>query len=228
VNGSHSEFGGPSLSAESCPWRVFSFDLDGTLARRATSLHMANGLGHGDLIRDLEDQYERGSLSARAFAEAEARFYAGLSMTRISELLADLPFIDGIAETLQALRERNVLAIIGTGAWRFAAQVVGDRFGVSEVSGVEMRMREAGTLSGHIEKHFDELDKVAFVRAYCSRHGVAMSQVVAVGDARSDIPLFGAVGFSVALNATPAAQAAASISLRSDRLPDVLAVIPRL
>jgi phosphoserine phosphatase len=55
-----------------------------------------------------------------------------------------------------------------------------------------------------------------------------MSQVVAVGDARSDIPLFGAVGFSVALNATPVAQAAASISLRSDRLPDVLAVIPRL
>ena len=228
MSGSHSESGRFSLRAESSPWRVFSFDLDGTLARRATSLHMADRLGHGDLIRDLEDQYERGSLSAQAFAEAEARFYAGLSMTRISELLADLPFIDGIAETLQALRERNVHAIIGTGAWRFAAQIVGDRFGVSEVSGVEMRVQEAGTLSGHIEKHFDEIDKVAFVRTYCSRHGVAMSQVVAVGDARSDIPLFGAVGFSVALNATPAAQAAASISLQSDRLPDVLSVIPHL
>jgi phosphoserine phosphatase len=205
---------------------VVSFDLDGTLARRATSLHMAERLGHGGLIRDLEEQYERGSLSAQAFAEAEARFYAGLSLNRVSELLADLPLIGGIAETLQALRERGVIAIIGTGAWRFAARVVGDRFGVSDASGVEMGIDPSGNLSGQIERHFDEFDKVAFVREYCARHGVPMSHVVAVGDARSDIPLFGVAGFSVALNATPAAQAAASISLRTDWLPDVLSAIP--
>jgi len=203
-----------------------SVDLAGTLAKGDTSLHMANQLGHGDLIRDLAEQYERGLVSAQAFAEAEARFYAGLPLTRISELLADLPLIDGIADTLQALRERGVHTIIGTGAWRFAAQVVGGRFGVSEVSGVEMRIDQAGTLSGQIERHFDELDKVAFVRAYCARHGIAMSQVVAVGDARSDIPLFETVGFSVALNATPAAEARASIARRTDWLPDVLSSIP--
>lgn len=189
---------------------------------------MANRLGHGDLIRDLEDQYERGFLSAQAFAEAEARFYAGLPLTRVTELLADLPFIDGIPETIQALRKRGVTAIIGTGAWRFAAQVVGERFGVSEVSGVEMYIDRAGKLSGRIERHFDELDKVAFVRAYCARQEVPISRVVAVGDARSDIPLFGAVGYSIALNATPAAEAAASISLRTDWLPDVLEAIPGL
>jgi phosphoserine phosphatase len=49
-----------------------------------------------------------------------------------------------------------------------------------------------------------------------------------VGDSRSDIPLFGAVGFSVALNATVTATAAASVAIQTNDLNDVLKLVPRL
>jgi len=49
-----------------------------------------------------------------------------------------------------------------------------------------------------------------------------------VGDSRSDLPLFGAVGFSVALNGTQAANAAASVAIQTDNLADVLGLIPGL
>ena len=40
-----------------------------------------------------------------------------------------------------------------------------------------------------------------------------MSQVAAVGDSRYDVPLFERVGMSIALNATPDAQAVATYVL---------------
>lgn len=217
------------MRTDGSPIRVVCFDLDGTLVSgTSTSQHLSDRLGHGSLIRELEEKYDRGNLSAQAFAEAEARFYSGLSLADISELLSDVPLIGGISETIEALRERGISAIIGTLAWRFAAQIITDRFGFAAASGVVMGVDAAGKLSGRVERHFDELDKVAFVQAYCRLHSIPMSRVVAVGDARSDVPLFGTVGYSVALNATPVAQAAASTSLNTKWLPDILGAMPQL
>jgi len=91
-----------------------------------------------------------------------------------------------------------------------------------------MPVDESGLLTGKVSRQFDEFDKAEFVKAYCLKRGVPLSQVFAVGDSRSDIPLFGIVGYSVALNATPAAKAAASTSIETDDLSDVLRLVPGL
>jgi phosphoserine phosphatase len=49
--------------------------------------------------------------------------------------------------------------------------------------------------------------------------------VAAVGDSRSDVPLFERVGMSIALNATPDARAAATHALDTEDLRDVLALL---
>jgi len=55
-----------------------------------------------------------------------------------------------------------------------------------------------------------------------------MEQVVAIGDGFSDLPLFSVVGFSVALNASPEARAAASATVAGRSFVDALAVVPGL
>lgn len=74
-------------------------------------------------------------------------------------------------------------------------------------------------------RHFDEHDKLRFVEDYCGKLGIPISRCVAVGDSRSDVPLFGAVGLAVALNATPAARAAAEVRLEAD---DISAILPAI
>ena len=91
-----------------------------------------------------------------------------------------------------------------------------------------MHCDDRGTLSGIVARHFDEQDKVTFINDLCQSLGVPTSRVVAIGDARSDIRLFGAVKTSIALNATPEAQAAATHILDTDWLPEVLQLIPWL
>jgi len=54
-----------------------------------------------------------------------------------------------------------------------------------------------------------------------------MAEVAAVGDSRSDIPLFRKVGLAIALNATPKAREAAHIALEGNDLTIVLEPILR-
>jgi phosphoserine phosphatase len=85
---------------------------------------------------------------------------------------------------------------------------------------------ERGVPTGSVKCQFDEWDKRDFVTSYCDQHEVDLSQCIAIGDSRLDIPLFREVGFSVALNASPQAREAATIALDIERLTDILDLIP--
>jgi phosphoserine phosphatase len=74
-----------------------------------------------------------------------------------------------------------------------------ERYGFAAVSGTEMEAID-GVLSGTVARYFDEHDKVRFVEDWCAQNGFSMSQVAAVGDSRSDVPLFRRAGTSIALN----------------------------
>jgi hypothetical protein len=53
--------------------------------------------------------------------------------------------------------------------------------------------------AGRVAQYFEPEDKVSFLRDYCELRDLSMNQVVAIGDGRSDLPMFGAAGFSVGL-----------------------------
>jgi phosphoserine phosphatase len=80
--------------------------------------------------------------------------------------------------------------------------------------------------AGVTYRFFDYVpDKLRFVEDWCAQNGYSMRQVAAIGDSRSDVPLFHRAGMSIALNATPDAQAAASHVLDTEDLRDVLALL---
>lgn len=110
--------------------------------------------------------------------------------------------------------------------WQFAAQIIADRFGFVTATGVEMPTSPTGVLSGTVGRHFADDDKRRFAEAYSASNGFDLGNCGAVGDAKSDLPLFGAVAFSIALNATPAARNAATVSLDAGDLRAVLDVLP--
>jgi phosphoserine phosphatase len=97
------------------------------------------------------------------------------------------------------------------------------------VCGAELELNQSsGAFTGRIARHFAPDDKVAFVAEHCRRTGIAMEQVVAIGDSRSDLPLFEAVGFSVALNATSDARAAATVAVDDPSFLAALRAVPGL
>jgi phosphoserine phosphatase len=201
--------------------------MDGTLIRTTAALHLGEWLGHKDVIADLDRRCMAGEITTAAVADGIAAYYADILVADVASQMATVPCISGIREGVDLLRARGILPVIATMSWSFAAQCLADRFGFAAVSGAQMEQAD-GVLSGRVTAYFDGDDKAAFVRDLCSERGVAMRSVVAVGDSSSDIPLFKAVGYSVALNASPAAQEAASVAVDSDDFVDALRAVPGL
>ncbi len=204
---------------------VVVFDLDGTLLRgTSVSLLLAQWLGREAEIAKLERAFQAHEISNSVVADTSAAWFAGQRTADVWRVLAEGPWIDGMAETFQALAAAEVSLLLGTITWSFAAEMLNERHGFAAVSGTEMAVAD-GILSGVVSRYFDEHDKLRFVEEWCADNGHSMSQVAAVGDSRSDVPLFRRVGLSIALNATPDAQDAASHVLDADDLRDVLPLL---
>ena len=204
---------------------VVVFDLDGTLLRRTTvSLLLAQYLGHTETFDELERSFAAGEISNRAIADASARCYAGRTTSEIRSVLAAASWIDGIDETVRTLAETGTHVLLATITWRLAAELLQERHGFTSVSGTELQITN-GVVGDVVSRYFDEHDKVRFVEDWCAQNGYSMSQVAAIGDSRSDVPLFRRVGMSIALNATPDARAVATHVLDTEDLRDVLALL---
>lgn len=209
------------------PLRVACFDLDGTLLRKTTvSLFLAAYLGRAAALEDLERRFRLGEISNAVIADTSAGWFTGMRRAEVWAQLEQAPWIAGIAGTVARLRADGFHVILGTITWRFAAELLQARYQLDAVSGTEMEEVD-GVLSGAVSRHFDEYDKVRFVERFCAERGLALSQCVAIGDSRSDVPLFKRVGLAIAINATEDARAAAHLVVDGDDLSIVLAAIAR-
>lgn len=204
---------------------VVAFDLDGTLVPRTTvCIHLAPWVGH-DALPALERQYDEGLITATEVAARDAVFYKGRPRREVWAQLEDPPLMRGIAETTSWLRERDLVPVIATVTWRFAAEFVRANHGFAAASGCEMEETQDQILLGTVAQHFDAEDKVRFVGEIAQDLGLGFNDIVAVGDSTSDIPLFREAGLAIALNASANAREAADIQLDTEDLRDLITVI---
>lgn len=85
-----------------------------------------------------------------------------------------------------------------------------------------------GQFTGRVARHFDEYDKREFALMQAGAFGVEPGACGAIGDSRSDLPLFASVGLSVAFNASTGARKAATFAVEGDDLRGVLPYLERL
>ncbi|MER6911314.1 HAD family phosphatase [Streptomyces sp. NPDC000594] len=204
---------------------VVVFDLDGTLVRSTTvSLLLAKGLGHLPAVEELERGYDAHLLDNEEFTHREAALFAGTPAARAVAQLREVPWIGGVKETLAALTAGGCTLLLTTLAWQFAVEELEHRHFFSEVRGAGLEVVD-GVFTGRVERHFHEEDKRSFVESWCAARGIPLSEVAAVGDSRTDLHLFAAVGTAVAVNASPEARAAARHTVDTD---DLRAILPLL
>ncbi len=217
-------------SRSDCPWRLVVSDMDGTLVSGTTALaHLGAWIGHAPMIEGLEEKLARGEVSDREVAEGYALFYEGVALADAMDAMSTIPRIDDIRAGVAMLKQRSVEAYIATVSWSFAARGLADLWGFSEVCGADLEfVPSSARFTGRVARHFGPEDKVTFVAERCRRVGIGLDQVVAIGDSRSDLPLFEAVGFSVALNGTRDARAAASTAVDSSSFLAALHAVPEL
>ncbi len=218
------------MNTEFAPgWKAACFDLDGTLVRgTSTGQHLAEKIGHAKAMEEIEARYQNGEVSNADVAALDGRYYNGYTTSDIHHFLEDIPTVDHIAETVAFLTSKGIPSLVCTLAWNFVAEFFATRYGFVSWSGPALFTDRNGVFTGKVLSDFHETDKPDYVNDYCCIEKIEMSEVFHVGDSRSDIPLFKAVGFSVAFNGDDSARSSASVSIESESLMDILPLIPGL
>lgn len=202
--------------------KLVAFDLDGTLIPETTvSLSLARHLGYEAELEELERQFRDGEIGNSVIADFEAERLRGLPVAEVEEVIGRIPLIQGLSETVEALKSDGITAFIATITGSFAPRVYQRRFGFDGYCGTEVGEAD-GRLTGTVVRYCDEFDKLDHVKAECARRGLEARHCAALGDSRSDIPLFHWAGRSLAINASPAARAAAQSSIETSDLRDTL------
>lgn len=200
------------------------FDVDGTLTPTSSGQHLAEFLGHAKVVQEVQAGYGAGTLSSQEAAVLEARGWATRTPMEVRGFLESLPLVYGIAETVLGCRRRGLAPVLATLAWDVVGAHLCDRYGFDRACGPRLELVD-GRYSGEVAEQFDELSKRDFAVSVAAELGVDPKRCVAVGDGRSDVPLFAAVGLAIAFNATPEARAAAHVSIDGT---DLRAVLPLL
>jgi phosphoserine phosphatase len=204
---------------------VVFFDVDGTLVPDTSSgQHLADLLGHGPAVREAEAAYAAGTLSNQDVSTLDARGWASRTPAEIRAYLTGLPLVDGIADTVAWCRRHDLAPVLTTLAWRPVGAYLCDRFGFDRTSGPTLEIID-GRYTGAVAEHLDETGKRDFALTVAAELGVPPAHCAAIGDSRSDLPLFAEVGLAVAFNATPVVRAAAHTSVDGT---DLRAVLPLL
>jgi HAD superfamily phosphoserine phosphatase-like hydrolase len=118
------------------------------------------------------------------------------------ELLTHLVLTKGFPAGLRRVREHRALGhrtVLITGALSF--NVAGLKPLFDEIVAAEMSIRPDGTYSGEMATVPPTGEARAQILAdYCAAEGLRLDECVAYADSSSDLPLFEAVGFPVAVN----------------------------
>jgi phosphoserine phosphatase len=207
------------------PRAVVFFDVDGTLVPgTSSSQFLARTLGHLDDLVIAEAGYDAGELSNQEVCVRDALGWRDHSVADVEAWLRDLPLVRGISETVDWCRAHRLEPHLATLAWEPVGLHLARRFGFAGWCGPRLVV-VGDRYTGDVERHFDEYDKLAAAAAVAAAAGVPLSACAAVGDSRSDLPLFANVGLPIAFNASPAVKAAAAHEVDGD---DLTAILPHL
>ncbi|MEU2389232.1 HAD-IB family phosphatase [Streptomyces sp. NPDC007369] len=185
------------------------FDLDGTLMYgSAAPVELSRQLGLGAEIAELERAFGGREIGPEEFSVAAHALWAELTPAHVRAAFDGAPWLAGIREVWQEIRERgDYCAVISLSPSFFVELLL--EWGAHAAHGSvfpEVPFTRPVDVTGILTPK----DKVTVADRLCSRFGVGRADCVAYGDSATDAVLFDAVPVSVAVNARPALAARAT------------------
>jgi phosphoserine phosphatase len=197
---------------------IVSFDVDGTIFRRPALRQAAHALGLQAAWDRIDDRFDAKDITLRERLESHYRLLRGIRLTDLLREVAKVQVIEHVPEVVDRLQASGLQVVLLTDLPDFLCADLIDRFGFDASIASKVGIRD-GIVRGVIEPL---PDKKLGLETYCSRISRSMSDCAHVGDGLNDVPVFEAVGYSIALNSRiEKVRASASYHLTTDDLLDV-------
>ncbi|KAI0391728.1 phosphoserine phosphatase [Xylariaceae sp. FL0594] len=207
--------------------RLVVFDMDSTLiTQEVIDLLAATITDPPDLAARVADITHRAMLGELEFDAAfreRVALLKGLSATIFEQLRPVLDVTKGVPQLIRALKKLGIKTAVLSGGFLPLTSWLAGELGIDYAHANEVVIDDSGCLTGEVlGKIVGKERKRELLLEIAEKEGVALQQVVAVGDGANDLLMLGTAGLGVAWNAKPRVQMEASARLNGESLLDLL------
>ena len=208
--------------------RLVVFDMDSTLiTQEVIDLLAATIKDPPDLgarVADITHRAMMGELEFDSAFRERVKLLTGLPASIFNDLRSVLDVTNGVRPLLRALKRLGVKTAVLSGGFLPLTSWLADELGIDYAHANEVVIDEAtGSLTGEVKGRIVGKErKRELLIEIAGKEGIALEQVVAVGDGANDLLMMKAAGLGVAWNAKPRVQMEASARLNGDSLLDLL------
>lgn len=200
-------------------------DVDSTLITQEVVELLAAHAGSRAEVADITERAMRGELDFTESLRARVATLAGLPVSVLDDVLAEVEVTPGAAELLAELDRRGWHVGLVSGGFAEVVQPLAARLGIPRTHANVLEV-EHGALTGRVAGEVvDRAVKARVLREWADALGVPVERTVAIGDGANDLDMLATAGFGVAFNAKPVVRAAADASV-DGRLDAVLTLPP--
>ncbi|MGB0317385.1 MAG: phosphoserine phosphatase SerB [Pseudomonadales bacterium] len=202
--------------------RLVAFDMDSTLIETEVIDELARRAGVGDAVAAITEQAMRGELDFQESFRARVALLKGLPEAALDEIAKALPLSEGAERLVSALHRLGYKTAIISGGFQFFGEQLKARLGIDYVFANELPMDD-GVVTGAVARPIvDGARKAELLQALAAQEGLALEQVIAIGDGANDLPMLAAAGLGIAYRAKPLVRARASHAISTLGLDGLL------
>lgn len=175
-------------------WRLVTLDLDGTLLPDDTVFAVVlRGNGHADEVAASDARYFAGEQDLEATFWEQWDLVKRLRLADCHRALRRADWLPGIAEGVRRLKDAGCRVCLLTDQPSTLTDFLG-RWGLTDAICSPVEVEDGRQVA--IDARFD---KLANLQARCDRWDIALEDVCHVGNGENDVPIWKAVGGSVAV-----------------------------
>ncbi|KAI2619721.1 phosphoserine phosphatase serb [Hypoxylon sp. NC1633] len=207
--------------------RLVVFDMDSTLITQEVIDLLAAAVTHPpDLAAKVADITHRAMLGELEFDAAfreRVSLLKGLPATIFEQLRSILNITKGVPELLTAFKRLGIKTAVLSGGFLPLTSWLAGELGIDYAYANEVVIDDSGRLTGEVKGRIVGMErKQELLLEIAKREGIAIEQVVAVGDGANDLLMLDTAGLGVAWHAKPRVQLEANARLNGESLVELL------
>jgi phosphoserine phosphatase len=198
------------------------FDMDSTLIDAEVIDELAKEAGVGDQVAAITEAAMQGKLDFKQSFRQRLELLEGLSVDVLQKVAQRLQLNEGAEHLIKTLKQLGYKTAIVSGGFTYFAEHLQSILGVDYIYANELDT-ENGLVTGKVVGDvIDGQRKADLLRELAQREGLALEQVIAVGDGANDLPMLNIAGLGIAYQAKPLVKASAKQSISNLGLDGIL------